>query len=301
MRSQRADHRFHSLVPGGGATLPDPDSPQGQIQLVINHEHIFERCCFICSHKVLFQQLPDRHATQVHVGLGLGQQHFFIADARARRQGLAVPVIDHHAVLLGDAVNRKKAQIMRRELILDAGIAQPNDQLHATYFFAGAAAGSAPSSAVSCLPFLMTSGSAGAAAAASAVASGVATTSSFTDVTCATVWLSSVMNFSLPSCFSSDTRSTLPNTNSETSASRWLGMSAGRHSTSTSRSTWSMMPPSVFTPGASPTRWIGTLTRIFWSIAIRFKSMWSSLPLIGSDRYGEHTSELPSPDHLLCP
>src|SRR5579859_833784 len=114
---------------------------------------------------------------------------------------------------------------MRRELILDSGIAETNDQFHAEplatdlhgfsridllifllypwesvpirgqyYFFSffspfsafSAGAASAPSSSVSCLPFLITSGSAGAAAASAAAASGVATTSSFTEVTCAT-------------------------------------------------------------------------------------------------------------------
>src|SRR5581483_1985015 len=56
---------------------------------------------------------------------------------------------------------------------------------------------SAPSSSVSCLPFLITSGSAGPVAASAAAASGVAATSSFTDVTCATGWFGSVKNFSL--------------------------------------------------------------------------------------------------------
>src|SRR5579862_3717056 len=62
----------------------------------------------------------------------------------------------------------------------------------------------------------------------------------------------------------------------------WLGISAGKHSTSTSRSICSIMPPSCFTPAASPTRKIGTLTVSTLSRAIRFRSMCSSRPLIGS-------------------
>src|SRR4029078_5528639 len=70
--------------------------------------------------------------------------------------------------MLGYSVHGKKADIVGRELVFDTRISQPNDQLHRGYFFslpAGAFSASAPSS-VSCLPFLMTSGSAGPAAAA---------------------------------------------------------------------------------------------------------------------------------------
>src|SRR5215472_6889299 len=101
-----------------------------------------------------------------------------------------MPVIDHHAALFSNPIYSEKANVVRRELVLDARIAQPDDQLHGRYFFASgfldsSAAGA--SSGTSCLPFLMTSGSAGAAAAASATASGVGATSSFTDVMWATV------------------------------------------------------------------------------------------------------------------
>src|SRR5271170_7264045 len=228
---------------------------------------------------------------------------------------------------------------MRRELILDTRIAEPNNQFHAVsissacahgevrlssrasvlcaardlgeprdstepalrerkrpkgafgslpYFFSFfsaffsafsgfSAAAASPSSSVSALPFLMTSGSAGAAPASAAT-----TTSSFTDVTWATGWFASERNFSFSLCGKSDTRSTLPNVSSLTSTSMWLGISAGRHSISTSRSICSRIPPSVFTPSGTPCSTIGTLTRKALSMAMRFRSMCSRWPLIGS-------------------
>src|SRR5437016_690754 len=98
---------------------------------------------------------------------------------------------------LGNAIDCQEAKIVRRELVLDAGIAQTDNQLH-SYFLPSAflppsallpsvLPPSAAPSSVSCLPFLMTSGSAGAAAATSAPASaGAASTTSFTDVIWAT-------------------------------------------------------------------------------------------------------------------
>ena len=62
----------------------------------------------------------------------------------------------------------------------------------------------------------------------------------------------------------------------------WPGMSAGKHSISTSRSICSRMPPCTFTPGASPFSMIGTLTRSTLSMAMRFRSTCSSAPLMGS-------------------
>src|SRR6185437_5637623 len=113
---QRIDDGLHSVVPGGRAALPNPNHSQRQVQFVIDDDQVLFRIGFILSH-----QLQHRHAAQVHVGLRLGQ----------------------------------KDDVVRRELILDTGIAHPDDQLHAAYFFAGAGS---PSPSASCFPFLMTSG-----------------------------------------------------------------------------------------------------------------------------------------------
>src|SRR5689334_9674574 len=101
-------------------------------------------------------------------------------------------VVNHHSALFRQPVDLQKADIMRRKLVFDARIAKPHAQFHAGYFLpsgflASPFLASAPSSSVSCLPFLMTSGSAGVAPASAAAASGVGATSSFTEVTWATV------------------------------------------------------------------------------------------------------------------
>src|SRR6185437_705671 len=165
---QRIDDGLHSVVPGGRAALSNPNHSQRQVQFVIDDDQVLFRIGFILSH-----QLQHRHAAQVHVGLRLGQKDLFIPQPASAGERLAVPVVDRHAALLGDPVNRQKADVVRRELILDTGIAQPDDQLHAAYFFAGAGS---PSPWASCFPFLMTSGSAGAAAAPSTAASAAGAT-----------------------------------------------------------------------------------------------------------------------------
>ena len=42
-----------------------------------------------------------------------------------------LPVSNFHSQAPRDSINRQKAQVMRRELILDPGIAQTNNQFHA--------------------------------------------------------------------------------------------------------------------------------------------------------------------------
>ena len=128
----------------------------------------------------------------------------------------------------------------------------------------------------------MTSGSAGVAVA-SATTSGATTTSSFTVVMCAIIWFSSVRNFSFSLCGRSFTRTSTPNTRWLMSTSRFFGMSDGRHSISISRNNCSRMPPSVFTPSASPLSTTGTVTVSLLSMAMRCKSTWSRVPLIGSN------------------
>src|SRR5271163_67959 len=67
------------------------------------------------------------------------------------------------------------------------------------------------------------------------------------------------------------------------STSMFFGISAGRHSISISRSNCSRIPPSVFTPNASPLSTTGTVTVSRLSMAMRCRSTWSRFPLIGSN------------------
>src|SRR5215469_16427748 len=265
------------------APRPHTQRSKRQVEFVVEQHQIAFRLRF-----VFLYQLAHRHAAQIHVGFGLGQHDIFVADARPRRLGVAVAIVHHHTALFGNAVHRQKPQVVRCELVLDARIAEPDDQFHAAYFFFSAFSAfscfsppSAASPSASCLPFLMTSGSA-TAASASAPSTGAASTTSFTAVTWAIAWFSSVMNLILSLCGRSLTRSVCPNINWLTSPSRWLGMSAGKHSISTSRIICSRMPPCTFTPGASPFRCTGTLTTSFTFIAMRFRSTCSSAPLMGS-------------------
>src|SRR6267154_3985274 len=77
-------------------------------------------------------QLPDRQTTQVHEGFGLGQQQLFFTNLHSRRQSPAPSVPDFNPTLAGNAIHGQKAQIMRRELVLDARIAETDYQFHAT-------------------------------------------------------------------------------------------------------------------------------------------------------------------------
>src|SRR6185437_14223103 len=195
---------------------------------------------------------------------GLGQHHRLGTNRCSRGQRPTVSVSNFDLQIVSQTIDGEKAQIVRRELIFDSRIAKSNNQFHvrrwslvvgpwqkaktrttklvddqrpttALYFFSFFSAGASASSSVSCLPFLITSGSAGAAAASAAVASGVATTSSLIVMMCATGWSASVTNLTLSLLGRSATRSTTPNTSSATFSSITCGMSAGKHSTSTSR------------------------------------------------------------------
>src|SRR5437763_6023052 len=111
-------------------------------------------------------------------------------ELRLRGCCLTSAASDHHIVAVGDAIDGQEPQIVRRELVLDSRIAETDNQLH-SYFLPSAflpPSALAPSAAASssCLPFLITSGSAGAATAPSTASAGAASTTSFTEVIWAT-------------------------------------------------------------------------------------------------------------------
>src|SRR5215469_6879256 len=192
LRAQRPDDRLHAVVSRRTASLTDADRAHGQVQFVVNHQQIG-----LSFQPMRLKQLANREPAQIHVRLGLGQEHGIVGDRDPAGERPAVPVSHLYPEIAGDAIHRQEAEIVRRELIFDSGIAQSNDQFHArsqaattpgsarpdrrkrlplrgSYFFSFfsafsgfSGAASAPSS-VSCLPFLITSGSAGAAAASAA-------------------------------------------------------------------------------------------------------------------------------------
>src|SRR5437879_4449603 len=123
--TQRPNQRLHPVVTRRAATLPDTNRPQRQVQLVIDHNQISYRVQL-----VLRKQRAYREATQVHVGLRLGQKNLFCSDRGpcCKRPALAIPDLD--PAIVRDTIDSEKTQIVRRELVFDSGIAQPDDQFH---------------------------------------------------------------------------------------------------------------------------------------------------------------------------
>ena len=77
-------------------------------------------------------QLPHRKPTQVHVGFRLRQNHRLAGNRRPSRQRPALAIPDFNPQVVGDPIDRQEPEIVRRELVLDSGIAQTDDQFHAS-------------------------------------------------------------------------------------------------------------------------------------------------------------------------
>src|SRR5277367_4573665 len=285
--SEGTDDRIQAVMAAGAAALANPKHAPWQHGFIAEHDQIFGPAF------VTLEQHPNRATAQIHERLRLGEYHIFagqLADAHLRfRFGPR----DSNSGPLSDGVDREKADVVRRPVVLRALIAEANDHFHSklqpmAYFFfsdfsalAGASAAS-PSPSSSFLPFFITSGSAGAASAVTA-ASAAGSSSFFKITTCAITRTGSVTSLIFAgSKGRSAARSCLPIIMSVTSTRNSSGMSPGKHSTSTSRVTVSNTPPCSFTPCASPNVCTGTMTRMRTSIAMRNRSTCSSLPLTGS-------------------
>src|SRR5579885_3492621 len=220
IRAEGSNQRLDSVVPRRPAALFNSQRAERKIKLVVNDNQS------VCRLDLeLIDQLAHRETAQVHEGLWLSQHDLVPGDLRLSRCRLTSAAGDIDVRAFGETIDRQESEIVRRELVLDARIAETDNQLH-SYFLPSAflppsalppASGAA--SSVSCLPFLMTSGSAGAAAASAPASAGAASTTSFTDVMCATGCVSSVTNLILPLCGRSETRSTCPKTSAVTSSS----------------------------------------------------------------------------------
>src|ERR1700722_9321296 len=277
----------------GTAAFANPKHAPRQHRFIAEHDQIFGPAL------VTLQQHPNRTAAEIHERLRLGQYHIFagqLADAHLR---LRLRSRDPDAGAFGNDVNREKADVVRRPVVLRTWVAEADDHSHsqrlaksrslcpqAAYFFfsdfSALAGGSAafPSPSSSFLPFFMTSGSAGAASAVTA-ASAAGSSSFFKTTTCAITRMGSVTNLIFAgSNGKSAARNCFPIIMSVTSTRNSSGMSAGKHSTS--RVTVSKTPPCNFTPWASPKVCTGTITRMRTSMAMRKRSTCKSLPLTGS-------------------
>ena len=104
-------------------SLPDFETPQHQIQLVMDHEKIAPGVGF-----KLPNQRGNCQPAQVHIRLRLGQNHFAPGDEAGCGRGPAAPVLHHYALLLGDAVDGHEPRVVRGPQILRPRIAQPDNK-----------------------------------------------------------------------------------------------------------------------------------------------------------------------------
>src|SRR6266576_577026 len=272
LRAYGANHRPRAVVAPSAAVRMNANRAQGQLHFIPHHQ----QCVHIQF--VLGEQLSYGVAAQVHVRLRLGQSYIFSGVHWYSGSGFPSPTMSRIASYPRAARAR-------------ASFRNPNAYFFSFFsafsgfsvFSALASAGSAPSSpSTSFLPFLMTSGSAGAAPSAGTASAGFSS-STLSATTCAITRSGSVSSLIFAgSIASSPTRNCLPSISSLTSMRNSVGMSLGRHSTSTSRVTTSKTPPCTFTPAGSPNVCTGTFTFMRTSIATRMRSTCRSFPVMGS-------------------
>src|SRR5687768_7922014 len=257
-RPQRRDNRRQPVVPAVRAFRPRPQPPDRQIHVVAHHQQVGE------LDFVKPQQRNHGFAAEIHEGGGFDEPHPALGPPPFGRLRQGPPRLQLQSAPGDQDVHDLEAHVVPRPPIATARVAETNDELH-TYFFSF--------SSLSTLPFFITSGSAAAAgAAATAPSSGVATTSARGATTCTISMSGSLRAFHLPSAGRSRTRIPWPIISSVTSSVICSGISAGRHSTSTSRCTKSSVPPCTLTPLASPSRCTGMVTVSNLSMATRKKS-----------------------------
>ena len=113
-------------MPVRRTTLPNPNRAQRKCKLVIEDDNVRRRDL------ELLNQSGYRKPAEVHVRLGLRQQNILPCKLRPGSKCSAPAIGERHTAILRDAIDRQKARVMRRELILDTGVAKSDDQLHAT-------------------------------------------------------------------------------------------------------------------------------------------------------------------------
>ena len=202
------------------------------------------------------EERSQRHAAPVHEGEWLDEQDRLARQLRGRHQASSLLAARRCAGALGESVDDHVADVVPGAAVALARVAQAHHEPHpasATSFPSSRPSRlSRPSPAsrllspaspsATALPFLMTSGSAASAAAAAASAAGATSSSARGTTTCAITTSGTVRILTLAGSFSSETRKCLPSSRWETSIVIFSGMSAGRHSTSSSRVTKSRTP-----------------------------------------------------------
>src|SRR6266545_350922 len=223
------------------------------------------------------EQAGHRDAAAVHEGERLGEADFLAADRRLRDERVGFFPPARHPSAGGERVHHHEAGVVAGPAVALPRVPQTHHQAHGApdacvvgYFFSffsaffsgfsAALGSSATSPSTGALPFLMTSGSATSPSAAGAASATGATSSARGATTCAITMSDSVRMVTLSGALMSATRTCLPISRLLMSTVIFSGMSAGRHSTSSSRVTQSTMPPCTFTPTGVPTSSTCTLT-----------------------------------------
>src|SRR5262249_13523726 len=148
------------------ALRPEAQPAQGQVDVVADHQQVFQRQLVEVHH------LPHTSAAQVHEGLRLDQEHLLLALVKLGDLGLKA-VLEPRGTGAGrHGVHDGEPDVVPGARVAVSGVAQAHDDFHF----------SSSSSAALARP--MTSGSACSAGAAAAAASG-STTGGFTWTTTA--------------------------------------------------------------------------------------------------------------------
>src|SRR5438067_1441868 len=118
------DHIAHAVVAGGAATLFEPYHARGEVELVVRHQHRLDRDL------VVIRDAAHRVAAAVHVAHGLEQPQILSADARTCELRLVARLAaEGRLVAAGELVDDLEAGVVTGARVLDARIAEPDDQL----------------------------------------------------------------------------------------------------------------------------------------------------------------------------
>src|SRR6266513_2288660 len=264
LRAYGANHRPRAVVAPSAAVRMNANRAQGQLHFIPHHQ----QCVHIQF--VLGEQLSYGVAAQVHVRLRLGQSYIFSGDLTPAHQRLALRPPDANPMAIRQFVHDHESQVVRRPLVLRVRIPKSDNEPHSLLSTGRSSASLFPQSKrllffllLRLLGFLCFFGL------------GFRRLGTFFALH---FLLALLDDFGLSGCRSFR----LPSISSLTSMRNSVGMSLGRHSTSTSRVTTSKTPPCTFTPAGSPNVCTGTFTFMRTSIATRMRSTCRSFPVMGS-------------------
>ena len=126
--AEGGDDVAQPVVAAGGAGSAQPEPPERQIDVVRDHEHVLRRLDV-----ELAQRRPQYGAGPIHVAHRLHQQH--AADrvglpSLEQRRAIAEPALAGQLPPVGEQVDDAKADVVPRQPISLAWVAEPADHLH---------------------------------------------------------------------------------------------------------------------------------------------------------------------------